>query len=837
MQSSRISRSKKTEENNEPSIGRSKRFEEACELMRKNAAKFLQEDLASESSSEEDLDDSTILEKTLSQYSTVKGDASLEKTREFLQDVITSGAIVCLICIESVKRTDKIWSCHHCFGIFHLHCIQKWAKDSLYNLSDVEKKKKLQWCCPKCRCEYVPSEETFKYLCFCGKVEDPVTDLWTVPHSCGQKCSKKLKPDCGHLCCLLCHPGACPPCPQTVLSSCACGKSKPISQRCSNRQWTCEKKCGKLLFCKLHSCEEMCHEGECPPCRKTCEQKCLCGSETVVRPCEDPLWHCKKICNKLLRCKNHFCEIVCHSGACLDCPSSGPRSCPCGKNIVSLPCTENIVPCGDTCDKLLSCELHRCTQRCHLGPCEKCLQMRVMKCRCGLREKSVPCCKEYVCDIKCKRKRDCGRHFCNKKCCIGNCSPCEVVCGRTLNCGNHKCSSVCHAGPCYPCRETTKVTCNCGSSKIIVPCGRKRAVPPRCSAECKLPADCHHTQRHKHMCHFGSCPPCHLVCGKTLNCGHTCPVYCHSAILTKIDTKEKKLGPWDLLNSYKLELVCKPCPPCLVSVPVTCLGGHEVRNMACYEARPTSCGRPCGRKLFCGNHICKLECHTVSCNPNSLMQSEECEACSEGCSKPRKPGCSHPCLRPCHPGDCLPCKQQLKMKCHCGINVVYSECSSWNDADNEEKSSLLSCSNRCPKQISCGHRCTLLCHAGLCSTIENCKKKITVRCPCKRRKREIQCCNQTKNGNHLECDDECLEQKESIAAVELQLILRKKAEEDKKQEQELQEFLRKTEGKKKKKKKNIDKESNSKLEMFNVIALCTSFVFLLGSLIIYFTLE
>ncbi|KFM83579.1 hypothetical protein X975_10980, partial [Stegodyphus mimosarum] len=38
-----------------------------------------------------------------------------------------------------------------------------------------------------------------------------------------------------------------------------------------------------------------------------------------------------------------------------------------------------------------------------------------MLCRCGQREKSVPCCKEFLCDIKCKRKRDCGKHYCNKK--------------------------------------------------------------------------------------------------------------------------------------------------------------------------------------------------------------------------------------------------------------------------------------------------------------------------------------------------------------------------------------------------------------------------------------
>jgi len=44
-------------------------------------------------------------------------------------------------------------------------------------------------------------------MCFCEKVIEPKFDAWLVPHSCGQTCGRKLKPDCGHACLLLCHPG------------------------------------------------------------------------------------------------------------------------------------------------------------------------------------------------------------------------------------------------------------------------------------------------------------------------------------------------------------------------------------------------------------------------------------------------------------------------------------------------------------------------------------------------------------------------------------------------------------------------------------------------------
>ena len=64
-------------------------------------------------------------------------------------------------------------------------------------------------CSPKCRHEYNQMECPTRYFCFCGKEEDPQFDPWLVPHSCGQVCGRQLKPECGHSCLLLCHPGLC----------------------------------------------------------------------------------------------------------------------------------------------------------------------------------------------------------------------------------------------------------------------------------------------------------------------------------------------------------------------------------------------------------------------------------------------------------------------------------------------------------------------------------------------------------------------------------------------------------------------------------------------------
>lgn len=36
----------------------------------------------------------------------------------------------------------------------------------------------------------------------------------------------------------------------------------------------------------------------------------------------------------------------------------------------NLSCSEEVLTCGDTCDRKLDCGLHRCVRRCHLGDCE-----------------------------------------------------------------------------------------------------------------------------------------------------------------------------------------------------------------------------------------------------------------------------------------------------------------------------------------------------------------------------------------------------------------------------------------------------------------------------------
>ena len=107
--------------------------------------------------------------------------------------------------------------------------------------------------------------------------------------------------------------GSCPPCPQTVHVSCYCGKSSPTIKRCSASAWTCNTECGRLLSCGIHTCLLSCHPGSCSPCSKSSTQFCCCKKAKEPRPCSSPPWKCGTKCGNLLKCGFHSCDNICHT--------------------------------------------------------------------------------------------------------------------------------------------------------------------------------------------------------------------------------------------------------------------------------------------------------------------------------------------------------------------------------------------------------------------------------------------------------------------------------------------------------------------------------------------
>lgn len=794
------------------------------------------------SSEDEEPFESSVLEGVLQSYTRGGGDCQmLNRTRNLLEESISGRPATCLICIASIKRVDAIWACEHCFSYFHLSCIQKWSNDSI-SLCQMDPNtpvivvafKRIEWCCPKCRFAYSKEEIPRKYRCFCGKLNNPPLHPWLIPHSCGEVCGKRLssqKSDiCQHKCLLLCHPGPCPPCPQMVSRTCFC-ESDAKKVRCSAQPWSCGSKCNRLLMCGSHRCETTCHGDSCPPCNHTSTQPCLCGAEKTMRPCNQPVWQCKKICSKPFSCGHHKCLQVCHPGNCGDCPYSGLKSCPCGATQKFIECPDTMETCLGTCNKTHDdCE-HSCPEKCHKGPCPPCQILVEKKCYCTTHVKSVPCSKEFKCDTKCRGIRACRKHNCGRKCCNGNCPACEKVCDKLLHCGQHRCTSVCHHGPCYPCPLESKVSCRCKHTSVSVPCGReKHTKPPKCTQLCKIKYKCGHQSENAHKCHFSDCPACKAVCDKEYQCGHKCHAICHEYVAVTFKQVEKPATPWEV-QPPKTKIMTLECPPCDTPVPITCFGGHETVNQLCHKALRYSCGRSCGQLLPCENHTCAMMCHLFEKSSEFLTVPISCQPCDKDCQFPRPEKCIHACpIGSCHPGRCPTCEVIRKLPCHCGLNEKYLKCYQLETVTDE----MLSCELQCPKNMMCGHRCKSNCHAGECPE-QQCTKKVKIYCPCGNVKKDTQC--YTTKDFKVPCDETCEAKRLAAQEEKEREVQRQRLLEEERNRKELAEYEWKMSGKKRKyKEKKVIIENDDRnffvkywISITSVLViLMAAFVFLLS---------
>ncbi|XP_064409333.1 transcriptional repressor NF-X1 isoform X2 [Latimeria chalumnae] len=339
--------------------------------------------------------------------------------------------------------------------------------------------------------------------------------------SCQKPCKKKL--NCGrHDCKEMCHAQPCQPCPQLpqLVHSCPCGQT-PLSKllelgynerkSCTDPIPSCGKTCGKPLPCGshdlIHTCENLCHEGECGPCSRMSHISCRCGFKTKEVPCAsikseaDAVFMCDKRCNRKRSCGRHKCNEIC--------------------------CVDSEHKCSLICGRKLNCGLHRCEEPCHRGNCQTCWQTSFdeLTCCCGetIIYPPVPCgTRPPECKNPCTRKHECDHpvfHNCHseEKCppctyltqkwCMGKHElrsniPCHLLdiscglqCNKLLPCGMHKCKRICHKGECVT------------DDQCQQPCAVSR---PDCGHSCMAP------------CHRGSpCPrtPCNAMVVLHCNCG------------------------------------------------------------------------------------------------------------------------------------------------------------------------------------------------------------------------------------------------------------------------------------------------------------------------------
>lgn len=575
----------------------------------------------------------------LPRVSLVVDDGDPESHRKRLEDLLRQGVFECMICCEEIGSRDAVWTCYDsCHNIFHLHCISKWACANVKEAEDREANNSAQsagksgWRCPTCQTtlEKIPN----KYFCFCGQKRNPESRPDIVPHSCGQMCSKRKNTAknsrCVHLCQLLCHPGACPPCDIGITQTCCCGRtSKPIACGATDRQLlTCDNTCDKKLLCQKHTCPRKCHSGPCGPCGIEVVQKCFCGREQNRLKCDSGLpdellpHSCGNKCHKKLTCGHHLCKDLCHDGPCPECKFEPgvADSCPCGKMPISsfkskdrIRCTDPLPVCGAVCGKALRCgpltDPHKCSKNCHNGACGPCKLKTSIQCQCAATNETVECMtlkdRVFICTRRCNKKMSCGRHKCQKSCCKKDDGHvCTMICQKKLSCGTHKCPEVCHPGPCQSCWNVSwqELSCTCGGETILPPisCGTK-------------------------------VPACGRTCNRVHDCDHPVDHTCHQDA---------------------------SCPPCTYGTTRSCFGDHMVMNNVLCCLPGVSCGRLCGKRMACGLHVCQRACHAGCCGD-----------CNYSCTKVRH--CGHLCNQTCHAlttsDSCpsVPCRVMLTVYCFC----------------------------------------------------------------------------------------------------------------------------------------------------------------------------
>ncbi|KAI3455104.1 hypothetical protein Pfo_011767 [Paulownia fortunei] len=348
------------------------------------------------------------------------------------------------------------------------------------------------------------------------KVEDGV-------FSCSLTCAKKL--NCSnHVCHEICHPGPCGECEllPSKIKTCCCGKTSLNDERqsCLDPIPTCSQICGKILPCGLHSCQDVCHSGVCPPCHVLVTQKCRCGSssrsvecfktvmENETYTCDKPCgrkkncgrhrcserccplsnsnnspsvdWDphlCSMPCEKKLRCGQHSCMSLCHSGHCPPCLETIFTELTCSCGITSIPPPQPCVPrpCG-----------HPSAHSCHFGDCPPCSVPVAKECVSGhVILHNIPCgSKDIRCNKFCGKPRQCGLHACSRTChpppcdsSTGSSNSLSASCGQT--CGaprrdcRHTCTALCHPSSTCPdvrCEFPVTISCSCGRITATVPC-------------------------------------------------------------------------------------------------------------------------------------------------------------------------------------------------------------------------------------------------------------------------------------------------------------------------------------------------------------------------------
>ena len=112
--------------------------------------------------------------------------------------------------------------------------------------------------------------------CFCNSTQHPKPPHLATPHFCGNLCSRSRETGCGQAS----LPSPCPPYQVTLQIPSPCPKHQVVVFRCGDdslsakgksqedpasreKAVSCGSVCGRLLDCRKHSRQRICHTGAC----------------------------------------------------------------------------------------------------------------------------------------------------------------------------------------------------------------------------------------------------------------------------------------------------------------------------------------------------------------------------------------------------------------------------------------------------------------------------------------------------------------------------------------------------------------------------------------------
>ena len=177
----------------------------------------------------------------------------------------------------------------------------------------------------------------------------------------------------------------------------------------------CFKVCGKLLSCGKHTCENYCHKGICKPCAYIIHEgeiKCTCGKTVKKAP---------YLCGTILECNNpcsirrpcgHPCPLNCHIGPCPPCEFLVEKKCRCGKkSYKDIKCGDTkVLTCNNICECILPCGVHFCQIKCHNHTDE---YDKNYICKMQCKRTFLNC--EHFCKRQCHGESSCDEYSCDEK--------------------------------------------------------------------------------------------------------------------------------------------------------------------------------------------------------------------------------------------------------------------------------------------------------------------------------------------------------------------------------------------------------------------------------------